>query len=392
MTHSSRLGHAATAAALVTSFLAVQTAPSHAGEEEDKITLGEVQTIDSEILGERRTILVHLPTGYNITTDAYPVLYLLDGGEHFVHAAGLVDFLGTRGASPQVIVVGIVNTDRVRDFTQTAATKGPGTGKAVGGGAEAFLRFIERELVPFVERSYRTQPYRILVGHSLGGLLATYSMLTHPGLFDAHIAISPYLAWDEQKILQGMEAALARRNGARGFFYATYGGLEGKEYDSALRTLRKTLKQRAGGLDWIVTRMPDDDHGTIVHPAIYTGLRHLYKGWRPKDATNLAGLKRHYAELSKRYGYQIRVPEQTVNLLGYGYLLKDKDVDKAIEVFEENVRLYPQSPNVYDSLGEGYEAAGEVDKARRGGDLAGPGRAIRGGPSSPVPARRRPPG
>ncbi len=357
-----RHGVAALAAVFVFLALATRTSPSQAGEDK-KVTIGEVKTLDSKVLGEKRAILVHLPVGYNITTDSYPVLYLLDGKEHFMHAAGLADFLGTRGAAPQMIVVAIVNTDRVRDFSHTKETKGINLEKMAGGGAEKFLSFIEQELMPFVEQSYRTQPYRILVGHSLGGLLATYTMLNHPGLFDAYIAISPYLAWDKEVIFRGMDEALAGRSGARGFFYATYGGLEGKEYDSTLRALRKTLARKAHGLEWLVTRMPDDDHGTIVHAAIYNGLRHLYKSWRPTGDTDLAGLKQHYANLSTKYGYDIRIPEQTVNLLGYKHLMAKKDPAKAVEIFEENVRLYPQSPNVYDSLGEGYEATGQIDKA-----------------------------
>jgi len=363
MTRCPRNRFAAFAAAFVLLTLMTRTTATQAGEEKT-ITIGEVKTIESKVLGETRSILVHLPTGYNITTDAYPVLYLLDGKEQFLHTAGLVDFLGTRGAAPQMIVVGIVNTDRGRDFTQSKVAKGMAPTKMVGGGAEKFLTFIEQELTPFVEQTYRTQPYRILVGHSLGGLLATYSMLTRPGLFDAYLAISPALGWDDGLIFRDMATALERRRGAKGFFYATYGGLEGKEYDTPLRELRKTLKKHAGGLDWIVTRMPNDDHGTIVHAAIYTGLRHLFKGWRMGDGVvDLDGVRKHYAQLSKRFGYEIRVPEQTVNLMAYGYLLKGKEIDKAIAIFEENVRLYPQSPNVYDSLGEGYEAAGQLDKA-----------------------------
>jgi tetratricopeptide (TPR) repeat protein len=218
--------------------------------------------------------------------------------------------------------------------------------------------------MPFVEGNYRTQPYRILVGHSLGGLLATHTMLSRPDLFDAHIAISPYLAWDNGVIFKDMKAALGRRAAAGGFYFATYGGLEGKDYDKNLRALRKTLKRNAGKkLAWQITKMPNDDHGTIVHPAIYTGLRNLYKNFRPKDGLDIAGLKKHYSRLSKQFGYEIRIPEQTVNMMGYGILMKKGDPKKAIAIFEENVKLYPHSANVYDSLGEAYEAAGQFDKA-----------------------------
>lgn len=73
-------------------------------------------------------------------------------------------------------------------------------------------------------------------------------------------------------------------------------------------------------------------------------------------------MEKHYRELSRRYGFEIKLPEGPVNNLGY-QLIGKKRYEEAIAVLQRNVELYPGSANVYDSLGEGYENAGKLDLA-----------------------------
>ena len=99
-------------------------------------------------------------------------------------------------------VVGVTNPDRVRDLYATRADfkynartiPFPTSGKA-----DQFLAFVERELIPWVERTYRTSDLRILAGHSAGGNFALHAMRTKPGLFQAIVAASPWLAWDDHR-------------------------------------------------------------------------------------------------------------------------------------------------------------------------------------------------
>ena len=365
-----RCKHAVATLAFAAVFVALLPQRASAGGDDKEVTIGEVHKFRSQVLGEERALLVHLPAGYALTTDHYPVLYLLDGAENFVHTAGLAHFLGTRGIAPNLIVVGIVNVDRNRDFTPSRVADHKGWAMPSSGGAAKFTAFLEKEVIPLVDKKFRTHSYRILVGHSLGGLFSTHTLLTRPDLFNAHIAISPYLEWNNQEIFTGMAKALAKRSGPR-FLFATYGGLEDKSYDNNLRALRKSLQKNAAkSLDWHVTRLEDDDHGSVVHTSLYQGLRALYRSWRPPAGVDLAGLEKHYRKLSKQHGYEIKVPENTINMLGYGELLKKKNPKKAIEIFTLNVKMHPRSANVYDSLGEAYEADGQLDKALANYEIA----------------------
>ena len=137
-------------------------------------------TIKSSALGEDRVILVRTPPGYATNNVKYPVLYMTDGDAHIGHTSSTIDFLVRNGRMSDLIVVGIPNTDRTRDLTPTKAN-GPNAGQfPTAGGADKFLKFIEAELIPEIEKTYRVQPYRILAGHSFGGLFAVHALITRP--------------------------------------------------------------------------------------------------------------------------------------------------------------------------------------------------------------------
>jgi tetratricopeptide (TPR) repeat protein len=123
------------------------------------------------------------------------------------------------------------------------------------------------------------------------------------------------------------------------------------------------------GFEWQVRRFPEESHGSVVLRAQYWGLQRIFRPWRaPADPAtgrvkgDLDGLREHYAQLSKRCGYPITPPENTVNLLGY-QLLNGGEAEAALEVFRYNVELYPEAPNVHDSLGEALERTGRLAEA-----------------------------
>src|SRR3954447_11335145 len=132
-------------------------------------------TIKSTVLGEDRIILVRTPVGYETSKLSYPVLYMTDGDNHIGHTASTIEFLTQNGRIPELIVVGVTNTDRTRDLTPAKSSDKDADGKLrfpTSGGADNFLKFFETELIPEVEKQFRVLPYRIFAGHSLGGLFA----------------------------------------------------------------------------------------------------------------------------------------------------------------------------------------------------------------------------
>ena len=367
----------------------------------EPITIGETLKLTSKVLGEERTILVSTPRGYEQGTARYPVLYMTDGDAHLVHTRGTVDFLSRNGRMPDVIVVGVANTNRTRDLTPTKAFRRQADGTRVlvegSGGASRFLDFFEKELIPFVEAKYRTAPFRVLAGHSLGGLFVLTALVERPGLFGASIAASPSLAWDDDVILGRLARFLESRKELKQTLFVTMADEEeGEAAPTRFARLRKTLKSaKLAGFSWGAQQLPDEDHGSVVLRTHDLGLRKVFDGWRlPLDrkaggfAGSLDDLKRHYATLSDRLGYEIPPPELVVNLIGYQHLLQ-KDVDGALAFFRWNAERYPDSANVHDSLGEALEAAGKPAEA-----AASYGKAVENGrkradPNVPIFERNR---
>ena len=335
-------------------------------------------TIHSDILNEDRVVWIRTPQNYEKTQGPFPVLYLVDGSTYINLVASTMDLLVLDDRTPPMVVVGIANTDRTRDMTPSHADeKNPdGTVHAdpTSGGADHFVDFIQNELVPEIERRYRVAPYKIFVGHSFGGLLAVHILITRPDMFQAYIAASPSLWWDNESTLhqaQDFFAAHAELN--KRFFFDL--GNEGAEMRSPFNALQKTLADKTPkDFRWKSAVYPDEDHGTSVLRGYYDGLREIFFDWHvPTDQDGkiiggIQGLEAHYRELSARYGYEIPA-ERAMNNLGY-QLLADKKVAEAIVVFKRNVELYPASANVYDSLADGYEADSKLDLATKNAQKA----------------------
>ena len=332
------------------------------------LIIGHTLTLHSSVLDEDRTLLIYLPANYQTPGQPLPVIYLLDGRGNFRHTTATVDLLVSNGRMPRSMVVGIANTDRSRDFTAVVNTE------RSSGGADSFLDFIESELIPFVDGNFRTAPYRILIGHSLGGLFALHVLVERPGLFNTIIAISPAITNDERvgegmtPLSERLAATLADPKPRPVSLFITMSDGEGADWEIDIEAVMDVLKTDAPvGFEWEFRRMTGEDHGTTVHGSTFYGLRFINADW---DTTGLvrsgtlAELITRFEGLSDRLGYEIRPPEVMVNLLGYR-LLGEGQGPKAIEVFEYNVALYLDSANVYDSLGEALEREGKLPGAMR---------------------------
>ena len=329
-------------------------------------------TLRSAVLGEDRVVLVRTPAGYETNKLSYPVLYMTDGDAHIGHTSSSIEFLFQNGRMPDLIVVGVANTDRTRDLTPSKSTTKNATGQVqfpTSGGADNFLKFFETELIPEIEKQYRVQPYRILAGHSLGGLFAIHAMISKPGVFNSYIAVSPSLQWENGEELKRAEDFLKNQKEMRSTLFVSIGnepGPIGASFDSFKELLSKTS---INGFEWQAERMADEDHGSVVLRSHYFGLRKVYEGWQgPRDMKSgavlggLQGAEAHYKKLSDKFGYPIPVPENLINQMGYQFL-SDSKPDEAIAVFKTNVERYPASANVYDSLAEAYERQGRIDLA-----------------------------
>lgn len=330
------------------------------------LEIGKLFKIDSKILGEERPILVYLPDDYassSASTTSYPVLFLLDGDTHFHHATGIVDFLSNVDRIPRMIVVGIINIDRNRDFLPTCVDDFPPSAQA-----DKFLAFIRDELAPFMDKHYRTAPYRIICGHSYGGLFGIYSLVNNPGLFQAYIIISPSVYWDDRLMFKKAGEFFKQAPGLKGFFYITAAGGDKEAIRLAAKDFAGLLEKDAPkGFEWHYEFMEKEEHNSTFHRVFYDALETLYTDWPLSrdqlSRMSLQDIQEHFTKLSKKYGYEILPTMQSLDLKEF-LLREEKKFEGAVEVLEFRVAAYPGSAAAHFKLGRLYETAGKMDLAK----------------------------
>ncbi len=320
----------------------------------------------SKIMGEHSTLWIHVPEDYYTTTNTYPVLYLLDGDTHFNYGARMADFLAAhdRNRIPGLIVVGIVNVDRQRDFSPVYAKKQDGltdSSKVLPDtGLGRFSRYLEKEVVPYMDTHYRVQPYRILEAHSLAGLVALYTKETTPNLFNATILTSPVTS---PYLLRHITTFLNADHLHNGKLFVGIGN----ENTSAVDALINGLKQHAPAwFDFAHANYPDENHFTAPYKTLFDGIKFIYRDWfldyYGNENLTVGDINNRFARMSSEFGYTISPDQEFLNNCGY-YQIRLNYVDNAIGIFDENVKRHPNSWNAYDSLGEAYMDAGNKDMA-----------------------------
>ncbi len=266
-------------------FILIFLVGSASGQSKKPITLGEAHEIISRQLSETRTLNIYLPEGYNSAdTIRYPVIYLLDGGldEDFIHVVGLVQFNSFPWVNrvPRSIVVGITNTNRERDMTYPTAVKADKAKFPSAGGSEKFIAFIEKEVQPYINNTFRTNSSKTIIGESLGGLLATEILFTKPYLFERYIIISPSLWWDNGSLLNRPVKLLPKRE--TGIYIGV--GKEGltpgaqphvMEVDANL-LFDKIKKLENKHINVYFDYLPNENHATVAHQAAFNAFRLLY--------------------------------------------------------------------------------------------------------------------
>jgi predicted alpha/beta superfamily hydrolase len=228
-------------------------------------------SLQSTVLEQNRKLAIYLPEGYEVGDAKFPVIYVLDGEGRDQHIVPTARFLFLSGKMPKAIIVGVVNIDRNHDFLSDSSQNAP-----TGGGADKFLKFFESELIPFVDKNFRTESYKVLIGHSYGGFFTMHTLLAEPDLFDAYIAIDPSIWYNKLSILKSAEKEFASvKNWDRSVFITGRDGEGMKQMGiSNLDSLMKAISPKE--LNWKIASYEGEDHGSVTFKSVYDGLRFIF--------------------------------------------------------------------------------------------------------------------
>lgn len=234
--------------------------------------------IESKVLQETRELIIKKPRNYSHDKQ-YPVVYVLGGNSLAYTVANNVDLLARVGNIPEVIVVGIPNSNqktRQRDLTPPFLKQDLDEADSPLGKADDYLKFIESEVITLVEKNYNTNKKRAIVGHSREGLLVLYSLMAKPNLFDARIALSPALWRENNEFVNRFDTFLTQNPKVSSTIFMSMGGNEVDKMKNAFDLTTGLLTAKApSSLVWKSYYMPNATHQTNHYLTASIGINYF---------------------------------------------------------------------------------------------------------------------
>jgi hypothetical protein len=353
-----------------------------------------VDSIFSKTLSESRDFWVRLPDNFQPDNDEkYAVIYLMDG---FSLESTLEAVYGNYWGHylPHMILVGVSNrNNRTRDLTTSQIKMRRGSAfDYETGGAETFTKFMEEELIPYIDSKYPTIAYRTLIGQSHAGQFTINMLVNHAHLFQNYIAIDPTLDWDNQKLLkQAKEKFKTEDYNGKSLFVSLAAEMlhiqnesitidnvmsDTSEFSLPARSIiefsQLAKSQNQLNFSWKVYH--EDLHGTVPLPSIRDGLIFLFEWYQFKSPQKFNNPETPIEELASLLKVQEQIytehfgvptaPMVDEMLNGYGYMnMQMGQPEKAFMFFEMNIKQNPNSANAYDSMAEYYESQNDKENA-----------------------------
>ena len=296
------------------------------------LILADQVKIKSNILGGERQLLIHFPKQYSDNSNVYPVLYVLHGQWDMLSTISTIDLLEDQ--IPNFIVVGVES--RGQELY-------PDDGKLT-----PFAKYLINEVVPYINQSYRTAPYSILSGHSNSGRFVLDFWLNQKSTFSQYFAFSPSL--DDGYIVDKASKSKQLQNKAP--LVVTIAN-EGEHMQKPFVKLSQQLNHVSENL-FKFKKFPSQSHRTTKHSSMQYALQQTFTGWEPSyevKISGLDGLKRHYTELSKKFGFKVIVPNETLQKLTAHYAISDSK-NAQNELRKHIAFSIKQTPDGLDSVFE----------------------------------------
>lgn len=331
----------------------------------DDVSIGKYHKIHSKILNEDRTLLIHLPRSYHSINASYPVLYMLYGNHtttYYAEAVSVLDRLGSTARIPEMILVGITNTDRYRDLLPQKPDGSPT-------GIDHFIQFFKEELLPYIDKNYRTKNYRVIMGPQAGANFCFYALFKQPEIFDAYIINNPFRWTGGRDIMfQQAQSFLKKNKSLKKFLYITYN--DGDELDLAGIPYVKKFQEMVNlvnpdhfrlGLNFI-----QNNDEFIAPMGLRKGIKTLFQNYPfPENVNveNLNDLLTYYKELSNELGFEVDVPDQVLTQQS-DKLSEAQKTAAAIEIWYFMLEKNPNSGNALWRLANYHQNTGNLVQAK----------------------------
>jgi len=325
------------------------------------------QTIDtlsvySKDFQQNRKILIYLPAEYQLKDHKFEVAYVFDSQARMyfdcVHSS--IGFLQT-GINP-MIVVGVVSENRNKEFLPE--NKFEQTAKDYWGNlgdANKLMSFLSNDLIPYIDKNYRTLPRRMAIGHSNGGTFICYCLTQKPEIFDAYVAISPNFAYDNEQMVSRFSAFDPKNIPDSKYLYMCNSN-EDSSWVAARNKVIGIFKSNkfTGKIHFENQSFADsENHGTVFPTGVFSGLKNYFN----YKFSDVEGLIEYYKNLQNK-GF-LELNAEMINNAGYAMFYGYNQKEGGIKMLLWGNQLFPDDLNLYDSLGEFYQNSGQKDTAMK---------------------------
>lgn len=308
--------------------------------------------IHSESLAESRPILVRLPADYANQPDKnFPVLITLNEKDNFNWASSIVDIQAAKYGIEDMIVVGLPSTGNYSDDNYPFKNE---ESAELSPQAQKYSAFIRKEALPYIEKNYRTNGGRFIVGHSLSGLFVANMLMQHPNAFSSYVMLSPSMQYAPQ-LPELLRAFFKQHASLSSSVYLALGDMEHQKIRHGFEALEKVFVESApANLAWTVNYMANTDHMLSAFKGTYDSLAWIYADWHIRDTEMQTYITddyiEHYKKLSKKLKYQIKPRERYIaGFSGFAASQLD-DKHAAEQALKAGIYFYPESQALKEQL------------------------------------------
>lgn len=329
------------------------------------IVSGHMFEHQSMVLEQNRRYMVSLPERYYSNNRHYPTLYVIDGDFQFQHTSALVTNLSRMGKIPPMIVVGVANQGQ-KDYiyhTTWAFENNPEYG-----GAPLFNRYLEQELVPVINKNYRTTSQQALAGYSLGGLFTIYAMMQADTPFSAFFAMSPSAWFDNESLTKKLPEYISKLKNTPPALFLSIANEEGMGVRKLVEALKDNTKAKQAW-HWQFNTYPEETHFSTAMPALYDALTFLAPNFYfdPQDMMKFENYHQVLDEFEKKKsswtGFQIEWL-QAYQLAKYMFWSKQSaDIDDFLK--EISIRFPESHTQVTIQLAKGFIIKKQAERAQQ---------------------------
>ena len=303
--------------------------------------------IDSELLKETRDIWAGLPANYD-STKSYPVMYIMDAEWQFDISLAIMNELAANDKIPYHIVIGIPHIDhitRTKNLTFTSSdfnSNGKRDSIAAyyfskentGGGATYFTH-LSKEIVPFVDSSYKTNGFDVFIGHSLSGYYGAY-ILNMDSPFNAFQLYDPSVWYNQGAAIEHFSKTTVGNHASNVFISTANGGKDRAQYNvDTHKEFYDALLQKGVNAE---LKVYNEDHGSVRLVSLIDGLSNLYEGYSigyisATDTITVQDAQRHYQDFSEKVDFTFDPPADVYRWIGFANHFQEK-WQQAIEAYE----------------------------------------------------------